>query len=219
MPQGDSPVTPTAPGFALQVKEDIKEDPIRLHAGGDKYEVKRGQSILAILPKIHRDPAVWGEDAEFFKLERMLNEPFSQLPNNSWKRFGNGMRGCIGRPFAWQEAILTTALLLQNFNFRFDDPSYSYRLHIEQTLTIKPEDFYMCGSLRGHIDPVYLEKMLRVGALAQGTVLEKDRKLKASAIGDPKRVMTYFMVQMQEHAKHWRKALQEPHPAEVTWPK
>lgn len=71
------------------------------------------------------------------------------------------MRGCIGRPFAWQEAILITAMLLQTFNFRFDDPSY--QLHIKQTLTIKPKEFFMHATLRDHIDPVYVEKMLHKG--------------------------------------------------------
>lgn len=109
----------------------------------------------------------------------MLDVAFSKLPNNGWKPFGNGMRGCIGRPFAWQEAILTTAMLLQTFNFRFDDPSY--QLHIKQTLTIKPKDFFMHATLRDHVDPGYLEKSLHVDSGAQGKPTEKARKIAASA--------------------------------------
>lgn len=150
-------LTPTAPAFTLQPRPDTADEFTTL---GGKYQVKKGQSIIALLGGIHRDPAVFGSDAEAFRPERMLDEPFSKLPNNSWKPFGNGMRGCIGRPFAWQEAILTTAMLLQTFNFRQDDPSYT--LQIKQTLTIKPKDFFMHASLREHIDPVYLEKMLHV---------------------------------------------------------
>ena len=56
------------------------------------------------------------------------------------------MRACIGRPFAWQEAQLTTIMLLQNFDFTLDDPSY--QLEIKQTLTIKPKDFYIHATLR-----------------------------------------------------------------------
>jgi len=92
-------LTPTAPAFTLQTRPDTTEDPILL---GGKWEVKKGTPIIAILPKIHKDPAVYGPDAESFKPERMLEEPFSKLPKNAWKPFGNGMRGCIGRPFAWQ---------------------------------------------------------------------------------------------------------------------
>ena len=178
-------LTPTAPAFTLQPRSDLAEDTVIL---GGKYEVKKGQPIIALLPQIHRDPAVFGEDAEAFKPERMLDEPFSKLPNNSWKPFGNGMRGCIGRPFAWQEAILTTALLLQNFNFRFDDPSY--QLQIKQTLTIKPKDFYMHVTLRDHIDPVHLEKMMHVSSSSDGKTSEKDRKIDASTAGTSKKPMT-----------------------------
>jgi cytochrome P450/NADPH-cytochrome P450 reductase len=41
--------------------------------------------------------------------ERMLDGKFEALPPNAWKPFGNGMRGCIGRPFAWQESLLVVA--------------------------------------------------------------------------------------------------------------
>ena len=56
------------------------------------------------------------------------------------------MRACIGRPFAWQEALLCVVMLLQNFDFTLDDPTY--QLEIKQTLTIKPKDFYMRAALR-----------------------------------------------------------------------
>jgi cytochrome P450/NADPH-cytochrome P450 reductase len=44
-----------------------------------------------------------------FRPERMLDGKFEALPPNAWKPFGNGMRGCIGRPFAWQESLLVVA--------------------------------------------------------------------------------------------------------------
>ncbi|KAK3303765.1 cytochrome P450 [Chaetomium strumarium] len=69
----------------------------------------------------HLDPAVYGETAQAFVPERMLDENFERLTReypDCWKPFGSGMRACIGRPFAWQEVI-------------------------KQTLTIKPKDFYM----------------------------------------------------------------------------
>ncbi|KAH8751145.1 fatty acid hydroxylase [Hyaloscypha sp. PMI_1271] len=169
-------LTPTAPAITIQALPDSAGDKISL-AGG-KYVIKAGQPIICLLPKIHRDPAVYGDDAESFIPERMLDEPFSKLPNNSWKPFGNGMRGCIGRPFAWQEAILTTAMLLQTFNFRFDDPSY--QLHIKQTLTIKPKDFFMHATLREHVDPVYLDKLLHVDSSKEGQWTEKERKIEST---------------------------------------
>jgi cytochrome P450/NADPH-cytochrome P450 reductase len=94
------------------------------------------------------------------------------------------MRGCIGRPFAWQEAILCAALLLQNFNFRFDDPGYM--LQIQQTATVKPKDFYMHAELRNHIDPVYLERMLHVGASKEANLTAKDKRLAQLPVADGK---------------------------------
>jgi len=41
----------------------------------------------------------------------MLNGGFKNLPPDSWKPFGNGVRGCIGRQFAWQEVLLLVAMV------------------------------------------------------------------------------------------------------------
>jgi cytochrome P450 / NADPH-cytochrome P450 reductase len=121
---------------------------------------------------MHKDPAVYGPTAEEFLPERMLDEPFERLQKDfpdSWKPWGNGMRSCIGRPFAWQEAVMLTALLFQNFNFVHDNPGY--QLSIKQTLTIKPKDFYMRAILRDGLTPAELEARL-AGAVVPG----KDRK-------------------------------------------
>ncbi|KAJ5289018.1 Oxidoreductase FAD/NAD(P)-binding [Penicillium angulare] len=133
-----------------------KEDPVTL--GGGKYVLHKDEQILLVLSKLHRDPKVWGPDAEEFKPERMLDENFEKLPKNAWKPFGNGMRGCIGRAFAWQEALLVVAMLLQNFSFQMANPSYDLR--IKQTLTIKPKGFEMKASLRAGLDPTKLSMSL-----------------------------------------------------------
>ena len=98
--------------------------------------------------------------------------------------FGNGARGCIGRPFAWQEAILTMALILQNFNLRLDDPSY--QVQIKTTLTIKPDNLFIRASLREGIDPIMLEQKL------YGGVKEEAAKPKPASVatGTPKSAMT-----------------------------
>ncbi|EAW09509.1 bifunctional cytochrome P450/NADPH--P450 reductase [Aspergillus clavatus NRRL 1] len=147
----------TAPLIALHAHpEKNKEDPVTL--GNGKYVLNKDEAIVIVLDKLHRDPKVYGPDAEEFRPERMLDEEFDKLPKNAWKPFGNGMRACIGRPFAWQEALLVVAILLQNFNFQMDDPSYD--LHIKQTLTIKPKDFHMRAALRHGLDATQLGIML-----------------------------------------------------------
>lgn len=57
-----------------------------------KYPVKKDEMTVLMVKKMHLDPAVYGEDAEEFKPERMLDEPFNKLPKNAWKPFGNGLR-------------------------------------------------------------------------------------------------------------------------------
>lgn len=71
-------------------------------------------------------------------------------------------------------------MLLQNFDFRFDDPSY--QLQISQTLTIKPKNFFMHATLREHIDPIHLEKMLHVDTSQQGKHSDKDKPIARSGV-------------------------------------
>ncbi len=116
---------------------------------GGKYFVQKDQRFALLLAQSHLDPAVYGETARDFVPERMLDENFERLMKeypDCWKPFGIGVRACIGRPFAWQEAILVVAVLLQNFDFVLDDPSYE--LKYKQTLTTKPKNFYMRAILR-----------------------------------------------------------------------
>lgn len=157
---------PTAPAFTVGANAEGGE------IVGGKYHVEKGTPIAIVLPKLHRDPAVYGEDAEEWKPERMLDENFNKLPPNSWKPFGNGARGCIGRPFAWQEAVLVTAMVLQYFNFELDDPAYN--LQIKSTLTIKPKDFKMKASLREGWTATKIEQSLS-GSIRSAAPTKKDK--------------------------------------------
>lgn len=149
-------LNPTAPAPSVGINPANPESPAII--GGGKYKIERHHTLTNIMPLIHLDPAVYGEDAELFRPERMLDEEFNKLPKNAWKPFGNGSRACIGRAFAWQEAMLCAASLLQTFDFRFHDPSY--KLIIKQTLTIKPKDFLVHATLRKGTDPVSLERRM-----------------------------------------------------------
>lgn len=175
-------LSPTAPSIGLTAKADT--------VVGGKYPVKAGTPIVALFPMIHRDVAAYGEDAEEFKPERMLDAEFERRNNqypNCWKPFGNGMRACIGRPFAWQEALLVLAMLLQNFNFSMEDASY--QLQIKQTLTIKPKDFYMRAHLRNGVSATSLERALASTTLNEppptngAPAIRKEKAAKGKPIG------------------------------------
>ncbi|KXJ86960.1 cytochrome P450 [Microdochium bolleyi] len=136
---------------------------------GGKYQVKKGEQILCLISRSHRDPEVWGPDAEEFVPERMLDGGFERTQAafpHSWSPFGTGMRSCIGRAFAWQEMLLAYAALLQNLSFVMDNPAYT--LQTQTSLTIRPKGFYIRAIPRGGLTPLQLEARL-VGAAGDGS--------------------------------------------------
>ena len=94
---------------------------------GGKYKVDRNTAITLNLRDLHHDKAVWGEDADDFKPERMLNGGFEKIPSTAWRPFGDGERACIGRAFAEQEMLINVALILQRFQVEMADPDYQLR--------------------------------------------------------------------------------------------
>jgi cytochrome P450/NADPH-cytochrome P450 reductase len=124
---------PTAPAFALTPHENTTI--------GGKYPVRKGQAVMILLSGLHRDKQVWGDDVEAFRPERFEKEAYAQLPPNAYKPFGNGQRACIGRYFALQEATLILCMILQRFDLEMANPEY--KLAIKESLTIKPDDFYI----------------------------------------------------------------------------
>jgi cytochrome P450/NADPH-cytochrome P450 reductase len=118
---------PTAPAFSRTPYEDT--------VVGGKYPVTKGSVSTILLSMLHRDTSIWGDDAEDFNPDHFAPEREAQLPANAFKPFGTGQRGCIGRQFAMQEAVLVLGMLLQRFEFV---DVKNYQLAIKQTLTIKP---------------------------------------------------------------------------------
>jgi cytochrome P450/NADPH-cytochrome P450 reductase len=90
----------------------------------NKYRVPKGFNFQCMLKGLHHDVKVWGDDVDVFRPERFLDGGYEELPPNAYKPFGNGRRACIGRAFAEQEMIMTTALILQRFQVEMADPSY-----------------------------------------------------------------------------------------------
>ncbi|GGD60488.1 bifunctional cytochrome P450/NADPH--P450 reductase [Paenibacillus nasutitermitis] len=121
---------PTAPAFSLYAKEDT--------AIGGTYPIKKGDSVTVLIPGLHRDTRVWGNDVEVFRPERF--EDPSKVPHDAYKPFGNGQRACIGQQFALQEATLVLGMVLKYFELIEDQ---HYELKVKETLTLKPEGFHI----------------------------------------------------------------------------
>jgi len=119
---------PTAPAFAREAREDT------VLAG--EHPMRRGAWALVLTPMLHRDPEVWGPDAERFDPERFEAAAVRARPAHTFKPFGTGARACIGRQFALHEAMLVLGLLLRRYEFRADP---AYRLRVAERLTLMPE--------------------------------------------------------------------------------
>lgn len=71
---------PPAPGFNIKSKDNNAS-----HFTLGDHVVEGIPPIFVLMEKVHRDPEVYGQDAEEFKPERMFDEEFAKLPKNAWK--------------------------------------------------------------------------------------------------------------------------------------
>ena len=120
---------PTAPGFTRHPLEDT--------VIGGRYHLPRDTAITVLIPSLHRATSVWGPDAEEFNPDHVSPERMAALPPSAYKPFGSGLRACIGRQFALQEATMALGMVLQRFDLV---DHLDYQLHTKTTLTIKPAD-------------------------------------------------------------------------------
>ncbi|MDF3298927.1 cytochrome P450 [Streptomyces tropicalis] len=119
---------PTAPAFAREAREDT------LLAG--EHPMLRGAWTLVLVAMLHRDPEVWGPDAERFDPDRFDARAVRARPPHVFKPFGTGARACIGRQFALHEATLVLGLLLRRYDLHADP---DYRLRVTERLTLMPD--------------------------------------------------------------------------------
>lgn len=152
---------PTAPAFSLYAKEDTLLN--------NKYPLKKGDIVRVLIPKLHRDTSVWGNDVEDFRPERFADP--SKIPLHAYKPFGNGQRACIGRQFALQEATLVLGMVLKHFEI-IDHTNY--QLEVREALTLKPDGFTM------QVKPRRNQVAIAVPGV-QETVLEEKQSTRATA--------------------------------------
>ena len=123
---------PTAPMFTRTPLQDT--------VVGGKYVFPEDTPLSILIPMLHRDRSIWGDDVDEFDPDRFSPERIKSVPPTAYRPFGTGLRACIGRQFALQEATLVLGLALQRFEFV--DHS-NYQLHTKSTLTVKPDDFWI----------------------------------------------------------------------------
>jgi len=119
---------PTAPAFAREARQDT--------VLGGVHPMRQGAWALVLTAMLHRDPEVWGADAEEFDPDRFDAKAVRARPAHTFKPFGTGARACIGRQFALHEATLVLGLLLRRYELRAEP---DYRLRVAERLTLMPE--------------------------------------------------------------------------------
>ena len=128
---------PTAPAFTRSPREETV-----LSTG---HRMRPEDWAIVIIPLIHRDREIWGDDAESFDPDRFLPEQSRARPPHVYKPFGTGERSCIGRQFALHESVIALARLLHRYDIAGDP---DYELTIAERLTLMPEDFHITLSRR-----------------------------------------------------------------------
>ncbi|KAL6980794.1 hypothetical protein U1Q18_022433, partial [Sarracenia purpurea var. burkii] len=108
------------PPAAFVSREALEETRI----GG--ITVPKGVCTWTLIPTLHRDPDIWGPDANEFKPERFVNgvSGACKIPH-AYVPFGLGPRLCLGRNFALVQLKLLLALLVSNFTFSLS-PKYRH---------------------------------------------------------------------------------------------
>lgn len=114
-------------GLVFNPKRALADDEI----GG--YRIRAGTTVLYSNISLHRDPRFWGADADQYRPDRWLQDVIN---NGAFQAFGRGPRMCMGKRFAYIEAVLTVATAFQRFTFEAPDgwePQHKYRM----SMTVK----------------------------------------------------------------------------------
>ncbi|CAM6014883.1 unnamed protein product [Sphagnum balticum] len=101
-----------------------------------KLVIAKGLEIVIPVAMVHRDPGIWGDDADQFQPARFANgisgacgNPFAFIP------FGAGPRTCIGQTLALSEARTVLAAMLPMFSWTL---APGFRNILDVTLTLQP---------------------------------------------------------------------------------
>lgn len=138
---------PTAPGFAMYPREDT--------VLGGKYFLKKYQPMIVLLPQMHRDKRVWGENADKFNPDNFTPEAIAERDPDAFKPFGNGQRACIGRQFAMLEATLVIGMVLQRYKLHL---TKNYQFKVKETLTLKPDNLMVSLEWRKDSEKTFVQK-------------------------------------------------------------
>lgn len=80
--------------------------------------IRKGDYVVASIWLLHRSERHWKDGARF-RIGRFLPDGEASRKADCYMPFGIGPRTCVGRQFAELECVITLAILLRNFDFRY----------------------------------------------------------------------------------------------------
>jgi cytochrome P450 len=100
------------------------------------HDRRLATNSLAIVPirMIHRLPRFYPDPLRFDP-DRFTPEARASRPRFAYLPFSHGPRNCIGEHFAWMEAVLVLATLLQRYQFRL---APGQQVEPEPLITLRP---------------------------------------------------------------------------------
>jgi len=99
------------------------------------YTLPKGAVVLMSQYVMHRD-ARFFEQPELFAPERWQGDFLERLPRGAYFPFSAGDRHCIGEGFAWQEALLILATLVERWKFELVP---GQRIRPKPSVTLRPD--------------------------------------------------------------------------------
>lgn len=100
--------------------------------------IPKGTEVIFYVYCLQRDPLIWGADADSFRPDRW-NDPstMERVGLGGFLPFFLGKRNCIGKDFAMNELLATTAVLVRRFKLEWTEGQPEpYR---QEKLTMRPK--------------------------------------------------------------------------------
>jgi cytochrome P450 len=116
---------PPAYAFAREAVRDVE-------IGG--YRIPKRSTVIVSQWVVHRDPR-WWDQPETFDPDRWARDPLRRLPRLAYFPFGGGPHRCIGEQFAWTEAAVMKAMIVQRFALTH---AAGHQVELEPLITIRP---------------------------------------------------------------------------------
>jgi len=96
----------------------------------------KGEHVGISSIMLNHNPKYWPEPSKFDP-ERWTKEEEQSRPKCSFFSFSQGARECIGKTFAYNEAMIVLPTILKKYSFELDT---NFKMRIEPGATIRPKD-------------------------------------------------------------------------------